>query len=106
MNIEPLPPGTPTCWRHLERPEGDSPNEILYICEAPFEGPEFLAEQLRQDGAAPSLGAALSMSEHAAIRIGWIYIDDYTDDEYILNERDDSLGPPVQVVTAKVCINE
>lgn len=106
MNIEPLPPGTPTRWRHLEKPEGDSPDEILYVCEAPFEGPEFLAEQLRQDGAALSLRAALSMSEHATIRVEWMYIDEYTDDEYVLNEKDETLGPCVQVATAKVYTDE
>lgn len=76
-----------------------------YVFDGPVtrvQGPEYLAEQLRQDGAASSLGAALSMSEHAHLFMGWLYLDDNTGEEYVLDHHDSMLGTSIEVIVAKV----
>ena len=106
MDIEVLPTGTATNWRHLS---SDEESVHTYIYDGPVtsvQGPEYLAEQLRQDGAASSLGAALSMSENAELSLGWLYTDEYSDDEHILDHIDPWLDAPTQVVIAKVKNND
>ena len=70
------------------------------------QGPEYLAEQMRQDGAASSLGAALSMSEDAHLFMGWLYLDDNTGEEYVLDHNDPMLGKAVEILVAKVHYND
>lgn len=76
-----------------------------YVFDGPVtrvQGPEYLAEQLRQDGAASSLGAALSMSEGAYLYKGWLYLDDNNGEEFVLDHNDPSLGEAVETIVAKV----
>lgn len=102
MERELLPAGTATSWRHFDNEESET---VTYIYEGPIsavQGPQYLAEQIRMDGAAPSLGAALSMSDDAELARGYIYTDEYTDEDLLLDHIDDSLGPYREVITAKV----
>lgn len=76
-----------------------------YVFDGPVtrvQGPEYLAEQLRQDGAASSLGAALSMSENADLLMGWLYFDENTGEEYALDHYDPMLGDASPTIIAKV----
>lgn len=103
MDRELLPSGTATSWRHFES-ETES-ETVTYVYEGPaaiVQGPEYLAEQLRMDGAASSLGAALSMSESAELGYGYLYEDEYNDEDILLDYVDDDLGPYREVITAKV----
>lgn len=102
MNL--LPTGTATAWRMLEEQDHDS-KVLTYIFEGSLsapQGPAYLAEQLRQDGAAPSLGAALSMAETAELTYGWLYLNEDTDMEFVLDEVAPWLDSPVSVLIAKV----
>ena len=85
-----LPTGTATDWRRLDN-ESTSVQTHTYVFDgqmSALQGPEFLAEQLRQDGAASNLGAALSMSEQAHLSFGWLYYDEDTDTEFVSEQED------------------
>ena len=106
MNL--LPTGTATAWRMLEEQNHNS-NVLTYVFEGSLsapQGPAYLAEQLRQDGAASNLGAALSMAEEAELFYGWLYLNEDTDTEFVLDEVAPWLDSPVSVLVAKVTTND
>lgn len=92
----------------LEEQDHDS-KVYTYVFEGSLrapQGPEYLAEQMRQDGAASSLGAALSMAEQAELSYGWLYLNEDTDTEFVLDEAAPWLDSPVSVLIAKVNIDD
>lgn len=108
MNL--LPTGTATAWRMLEQHDHNS-DTLTYVFEGSLsapQGPAYLAEQLRQDGAASSLGAALSMAQEAELTYGWLYLNEDTDSECVLDEVAPwlDLSIQVQVLVAKVAVND
>lgn len=104
-----LPTGTATSWRRLESEQDHDTQTHTYVFEGrmkALQGSEYLAEQLRQDGAASSLGAALSMSENAHLSFGWLYLNEDTDEEFVLDEKESHLENPRSVLIAKVPFDE
>ncbi len=87
--MEVLPTGTATSWRFIEPQDNTEAKAHTYLFEGPLskvQGREYLAEQLRQDGAASSLGAALSMVEAAELLYGWVVYDESTGEEFVIPE--------------------
>lgn len=102
--MEILPTGTATFWRLIEPQDHNETGEHTYVFNesiSRFQGREYLAEQLRQDGAASSLGAALSMSETAQLFYGIVQIDDDTGEE-IVTLLEPSAQTHLSVIVAKV----
>lgn len=90
-----LPTGTATSWRLIEPQDNTEATAHTYLFEGPpskVQGREYLAEQLRQDGAASSLGAALSMVEAAELLYGFLVFDEDTGEEFVIPVGDEVSG--------------
>lgn len=108
----PLPTGTATPWRQIEDPSKEEDGSSVYTYFQPGERPgpsEALAEQLRVDGVAYSLGPALGLAERTQATLGWYGVND-NDDDVLCDENgwtpDGQQVDPLRCVVAVVDATE
>lgn len=100
-----LPTGTSTNWTYVEELSDSSKFFYVYFTDGSMQGRDYLAEQLRQDGAASSLGAALSMADSATLNWGWAYVDEDSE-EYAYVYNDPGVEEAQSILIAEVPAND